>query len=285
MPDARPLFPDRFLFPSVRVNALRLERVVKGKTILITGASYGIGEQLALQLAQAGARLVLVARTAKQLLALQAQLAALGGKVTVYPADLSQPEQVAQLTLQLCALPDGIDIVVSNAGRSIRRPLMESLDRNHDFTRTMALNYAGPVQLLLGLIPVLQARRGHIINVSTVGALLAPAPYWAAYQASKTAFDSWLRSAGPELEAAAVRTSSVYLPLVRTRMIAPTAMYDNMPAMTATHAARAICRCIQTRQHKYAPWWLIFGQLASVLLRRPYEYFAARYLKRHPYAP
>jgi NAD(P)-dependent dehydrogenase (short-subunit alcohol dehydrogenase family) len=240
MPDARPLFPDRFLFPSVRVNSLRLERVVKGKTILITGASYGIGEQLALQ-----------------------------------------PEQVAQLTLQLCALPDGIDIVVSNAGRSIRRPLMESLDRNHDFTRTMALNYAGPVQLLLGLIPVLQARRGHIINVSTVGALLAPAPYWAAYQASKTAFDSWLRSAGPELEAVGVRTSSVYLPLVRTRMIAPTAMYDNMPAMTAAHAARAICRCMQTRQHKYAPWWLIFGQLASVLLRRPYEYFAARYLKQH----
>jgi short-subunit dehydrogenase len=140
----------------------------------------------------------------------------------------------------------------------------------------------GPVQLLLGLIPTLVARRGHVINVSAVNVLMAPAPYWAAYQASKTAFDQWLRCVAPELEARGVRTTSIYLPLVRTRMIEPTRHYQNLPAMRPEQVAQLICRAIISRRRRYAPWWLLLAQLASVLFRGPWEAAWGRRLKRKP---
>jgi short-subunit dehydrogenase len=144
----------------------------------------------------------------------------------------------------------------------------------------MNLNYFAPVHLLLSLIPALVARRGHVINVSAVNVLLAPAPHWAAYQASKAAFDQWFRCVGPELHARGVAATSIYLPLVRTRMIEPTPQYRNAPAMQPDHAAQLICRAVLSRRRTYGPWWLMAAQLASVLLRRPWEALASRRLRR-----
>lgn len=129
----------------------------------------------------------------------------------------------------------------------------------------------GPVQLILALTPILVARQGHIINISAINVLLLPAPQWAAYQASKTAFDQWFRCAAPELNAQGVRTTSIYLPLVRTRMIAPTKAYQNMPALSPDQVAKLICKAVIARPRTIAPWWLVIGQLASVLLRWPGE--------------
>jgi len=143
----------------------------------------------------------------------------------------------------------------------------------------MELNYFGPVQLMLGLIPVLVARQGQVINISAINVLLLPPPTWAAYQASKTAFDQWLRCVAPELNARGVSTTTIYLPLVRTRMIEPTPAYRNLPAMLPEQAAQLICRAIITRKRTYAPWWLGLGQLASVLFRRPGEALLSRWLK------
>ncbi|MCY7347668.1 MAG: SDR family NAD(P)-dependent oxidoreductase [Pyrinomonadaceae bacterium] len=273
------------LFPPTRLNESRLKTSLRGKTVLITGASFGIGECLAHKLAECDAHLILVARTAEKLEQMKIEIEAKGGKVSVYPTDLTQPESVQALLTELRRLPGGIDIIVSNAGRSIRRPIMESLDRFHDFTRTMAINYFGPVQLLLALIPILKKNQGQIINVSAVNVLLVPAPFWAAYQASKTAFDQWFRCVAPEINALGVRTSSIYLPLVRTRMIAPTAEYKNMPAMAPPHAARKICQSIYTGKKFYAPWWLIFGQLSSVIFRRPWESLMPHFLKKKTAPP
>jgi NAD(P)-dependent dehydrogenase (short-subunit alcohol dehydrogenase family) len=183
---------------------------------------------------------------------------------------------------QLHQRPKGIDIVVSNAGKSIRRSIFDSLDRFHDFGRTMNLNYFGPVQLMLSLIPDLVARQGHVINISAVNVLLAPLPMWSAYQASKTAFDQWFRTVAPELNARGVRTTSIYLPLVRTRMIEPTEAYKNMPAMQPEDVAHLICQALYSRRRTYAPWWLIVGQLASVLFRWPWEVLICRLLKQKP---
>lgn len=259
-------------FPWLWFSRARLRRRLAGKTVLITGASYGIGECLAEALAGTGAHLLLVARTAEKLLEVQRRVEARGGRAEVFPCDLADAAEVQAL---LGRLPGGIDIVVSNAGKSIRRSVFDSLDRMHDFTRTMNLNYYGPVQLLLALIPTLVARRGHVINISAVNVLLVPAPRWAAYQASKTAFDQWFRSVGPELNARGVGTTSIYLPLVRTRMIAPTREYARMPAMEPRHVVRLICRAINERRHAYAPWWMLPAQLASVLMRWPWEILAA----------
>ncbi len=268
------------LFPPTFVNQTKLENAVRGKTILITGATFGIGEKLAYQLAKTDARLILVARTAEKLEQIKLEIEVDGGKAMIFPTDLTNTESVENLLRELKKLPDGIDIVVNNAGKSILRSIKNSLDRFHDFQRTMALNYFAPVHLLLGLMPILEKNGGHIINVSAVNVLLIPAPFWAAYQASKTAFDQWFRCAAPELNAVGIRTTSIYLPLVRTRMIEPTAEYKNAPAMSPHHAASKICRAIYTNTRNFSPWWLIFGQLASVLFRSPWEILMPRFIAK-----
>ena len=269
------------LFPSTNLNEKKLRQRLKGKTVLITGASYGIGEALAYKLAPTGAHLLLIARTTEQLEIVKKNIEDQGGAATIYPTDLTKPEQVQQLIVSLLNLPSGIDIVINNAGKSIRRPIKDSLDRLHDFTRTMGVNYLGPVQLLLSLIPILEKNKGQVINISAINVLLAPAPSWAAYQASKTAFDQWFRCASPELELSGIATTSIYLPLVRTRMIAPTPIYNNMPAMNAGHVAKIICNCIINRSKRHTPWWLIFPQVASAIFLRPWERLSSYYLKRN----
>jgi short-subunit dehydrogenase len=267
-------------FPFLGYNRPKLQKQLAGKTVLITGASYGIGECLAERLAETGAHLLLVARTAEKLLEVKRRVEARGGRADVYPCDLRDVDRVNALLDQLHQLPNGVDILVNNAGHSIRRSVFDSLDRLHDFTRTMNVNYVGPVQLLLSLIPVLVARQGHVISVSAVNVLLAPMPKWAAYQASKTAFDQWFRCVAPELNARGVRTTTIYLPLVRTRMIEPTKAYKNMPAMQPEQVAQLICQALLSRKSTYAPWWLGWGQLASVLFRRPWEVMMSRRLKQ-----
>lgn len=267
-------------FPLLHVNYRQLQQYLAGKTVLITGASYGIGECLAERLADTQAHLLLVARTEIKLLEVKQRIEARGGSATIFPCDLRSEVEVQTLLDQLQQLPQGIDIFVSNAGKSIRRSIFDSLDRPYDFTRTMSLNYFAPVQLMLRLIPTLVARQGHVINISAVNVLLIPSPYWAAYQSSKTAFDQWFRCVSPELNARGVHTTSIYLPLVRTRMIEPTKAYRNMPAMQPEQVAQLICQALLSRKRTYAPWWLMAGQITSVLLRNVWELGVSYWLKR-----
>ncbi len=271
---------EKLLYGAVRLDERRLERALRGKTILITGASSGIGEQTARLLGRWPVRLILAARRGDKLASIKADIERGPARVTVLAADLRNDEQLTSLIETLQRQPDGLDIVVSNAGLSIRRPVLQSLDRFHDFTRTMAINYFAPVRLLLSAIPLLQRRQGHIINVSTINASIVPFPNWAAYQASKTAFDVWLRSAAPELNAAGIAVTNVYLPLVRTPMIEPTPAYRNAPAMSAEQAARLVARSIYARRPIVRPWWLVWGQLGSVLFRGVWERFMTRRLRR-----
>uniref|UniRef100_B8HZ73 Short-chain dehydrogenase/reductase SDR n=1 Tax=Cyanothece sp. (strain PCC 7425 / ATCC 29141) TaxID=395961 RepID=B8HZ73_CYAP4 len=258
-------------FPFLSFSDTQLQRHLRGKTVLITGASYGIGECLVTRLAGTQAELLLVARTKDKLVELKQRVESQGGHAEIFPCDLRNAVEVQALINTLQQRPGGIDIFVSNAGKSIRRSIFDSLDRYHDFTRTMYLNYFAPVQLMLGLIPALVARRGQVINISAVNVLLIPTPQWSAYQASKTAFDQWFRCVSPELNAQNVRTTSIYLPLVRTRMIEPTLMYRHLPAMQPQQVAQLICQAMLSRRSTYAPWWLLIGQLGSVLFRSLWE--------------
>lgn len=262
-----PTILERLLFPPPRLHLTALGRSLADRTILITGASYGIGEQLARIAGGAGGRLLLVARTAERLEQVAGEVAADGGTADIYPCDLTDAAAVERLA---AALPP-LDIFVSNAGKSIRRPVMASLDRPQDATRTNAVNYLAPCRLTLAAIPALIEREGQIINVSAANVLLPPAPGWAAYQASKTAFDQWLRSIAPELRPRGVAVSSIYLPLVRTRMIAPTRAYDRMPAMTAEQAALHIVAAMLRRPRRWRPWWLPPAQLGVALAGSAWE--------------
>lgn len=271
---------ERFLFLSTYMNKEKLRSELQGKTVLITGASSGIGEQIAYLLADIDTHLILVARREEKLTTMKDEIEKGSATVSICRADLRNQEEMERLLAFIHQLPNGLDIVVSNAGISIRRSINDSFDRYHDFTRTMAINYLAPVQLLLSVIPLLQKNQGQIINVSTINALLHPFPYWAAYQASKSAFDTWFRSTAPELNGVGISTTSIYLPLVRTPMILPTAAYQRMPAMSPAHVAKIIGKSMYTKRKVYKPWWLIFGQLGSLILGRWLERILAHMIKK-----
>ena len=258
-----------------------LRPAVSGKTVLVTGASYGVGEATARALAAAGATVLAVARSADRLDDLTAAIQAGGGRSVAYPADLTDQDAVSALVDRLTSGHGALDIVVSNAGKSLRRPLHHQYDRPHDFQRTIDVNYLGPIRLLLGVLPAMRAAgSGHIVNVSSVGVRMPPGPQWGAYQASKGAFDRWLRSVAPELHADGVDVTTIYFGLIRTRMIEPSPMLGRLPGLTADEAADVIARAVVDRPRTIAPPWTFAAEVASVLLAGPADRAARLWQRR-----
>ncbi|MET7772180.1 SDR family NAD(P)-dependent oxidoreductase [Nocardia sp. NPDC005366] len=257
-PAGRPLaerVASKLLYPTSRPDAKSLSAAVAGRIVLVTGASHGIGKESARKLAAAGAEVLLVARSGAELEALAREIRADGGVAHVYPTDMTDMDAVAELGRAVLSDHGHVDVLINNAGKSIRRPIDESYDRFHDFTRTIDVNYLGPVRLLLVLLPAMRARRrGHIVNMSTWGVLMPPAPRWAAYGASKSAFDVWLRSVAAEIAADGVTTTSIYMPLVHTRMSAPTD-FSRVPGLTVGEASDLVCHAVAAKPRDIAPWW------------------------------
>ncbi len=258
--------------PPSKVGETEVRAAVAGKVVLVTGASYGLGEATARRLAAAGATVLLAARSADRLEEIAAEIGAAGGDARAHVADLTDMASVDELAEWALAQCGHVDVVVSNAGKSIRRSVALSYDRFHDFERTIGVNYLGPIRLLLALLPSMRARgEGHIVNVSTIGARIAPGPRWGAYQASKSAFDIWLRSAAPELRADGVTATSVYMALIHTRMSAPTPIYRHVPGQTPEQAAETICLAIARHPRSIAPWWSPVADVATTVARTPWE--------------
>ncbi|MGE8538437.1 MAG: SDR family NAD(P)-dependent oxidoreductase, partial [Acinetobacter sp.] len=225
----------------------QLEKSVAGKTILITGASSGIGLTTAHQLADAGAHVLLVSRTQETLEQVKSEIEAKGGKASIFPCDLNDMEAIDEVSKQIIASVDHIDILINNAGRSIRRAVHESVDRFHDFERTMQLNYFGAVRLVMNILPQMMIRRaGHIINISSIG-VLANATRFSAYVASKAALDAFSRCLSAEVHSHKIAITSIYMPLVRTPMIAPTKIYKYVPTLSPEQAADLIAYAIVKR--------------------------------------
>ncbi len=227
---------------------------LNGSLILVTGSSSGIGAEAAEMFADAGARVILVARRPDDLEAVATRIRATGGVAHTVPADLSDTDDVARLIDHVLAEFGCPDILVNNAGRSIRRGVLDSVDRLHDYQRTMAINYFGPVALTLGFLPGMRARgRGQIINVSTWGIPMGAMPKFSAYAGSKAAITVFGRSIRAELRGTGIEVSTVYFPLVRTPMISPTAEYTEAPALTATEAARWLIYAAVHREAEVLP--------------------------------
>ena len=265
-----------------RVSRLeQLRSAISGKTVLVTGASFGVGEATARKIAAAGATVLVVARSEDRLHELSASINAGGGKAVAYPTDLTDEAAVSELTKKIGEEHGALDIVVSNAGKSLRRSLHDQYDRAHDFQRTIGINYLGPIQLLLGVLPAMREQgRGHIVNVSSVAVRVPPGPQWGVYQASKGAFDRWLRSVAPELHADGVDVTSVYFALVRTRMIEPTPILRKLPGLDPDEAADVIAKAIIERPRTIAPPWVGPVELASVLLAGPADRAARIWYRR-----
>lgn len=237
------------------------QKKVQGKVALITGASSGIGLTVAKKLAAAGAHVLLLSRTEETLKEVQAEIEAEGGQATIFPCDLNDMNAIDEVSKQILASVDHIDFLINNAGRSIRRAVHESVDRFHDFERTMQLNYFGAIRLVLNLLPqMIERKDGHIINISSIG-VLANATRFSAYVASKAALDAFSRCLSAEVHSHKIAITSVYMPLVRTPMIAPTKMYKYVPTLSPEQAADLIAYAIVKRPKKVATH---LGRLASI---------------------
>jgi NAD(P)-dependent dehydrogenase (short-subunit alcohol dehydrogenase family) len=242
--------------PPLAAQLLQPRRDVElaGKRILVTGASSGIGEAGAVKLARAGANVIVAARRRELLDSVVERITSAGGEAAAFACDLSNLDEVDELVAAVDERFGGIDVLINNAGRSIRRPLSESLDRWHDVERTMQLNYYSPLRLIRGFAPGMRERRdGHVVNVSTWGVLTESQPLFAVYNASKSALTAVSRVIETEWAVDGVHATTLFYPLVKTPMIAPTKAYDGIPGLSAEEAADWMVTAVRRRPVRIAP--------------------------------
>jgi NAD(P)-dependent dehydrogenase (short-subunit alcohol dehydrogenase family) len=241
------------------------EGAVNGKTVIITGASSGIGLAAAHKIAAAGGIPLLVARSEDKLLEAKAEIERNGGTAYAYTADLSDYDSIDALAEKVFAEHASIDILVNNAGRSIRRSVEASYDRFHDYERTVKLNYLGTIKLILGVLPHMREKKaGHIVNVSSIGVQTNP-PRFSAYVASKAALDAFTRVVSSETIGDNVTFTTIHMPLVRTPMIAPTKIYDSFPTISPDEAADLICEAIRAKPKQINTRLGTFGEVLYAL--------------------
>ena len=229
-----------------------ITKAVKGKNIIITGASSGIGERTAFLLSECGAHVILLARTEDKLKTVKENIEVLGGQASYYPCDLTDMDEIEKTSEKILADFKHVDVLVNNAGRSIRRSVHESVNRFHDFERTMEINYFGAVKIILGFLPTMISRQtGQIVNISSIG-VLANSPRFAAYVASKSALDAFSRCLAAEVKGDNIKVTNIFMPLVRTPMIAPTKLYRYMPALMPDEAALMVAKAIVHKPNSIA---------------------------------
>ncbi|MFL5824582.1 MAG: SDR family NAD(P)-dependent oxidoreductase, partial [Solirubrobacteraceae bacterium] len=255
--------------PGVGDEALR--RAVEGRIVLITGASSGVGEASAKRLASAGATVLLVARREELLERISREIQDAGGKAFAHRCDLADTDEVGELVHSVLAQHGHVDVIVSNAGLSIRRWVSEYYERYHDVERTIRVNYLGPVRLVLGLLPSMRDQgSGHIVNVATIGVDFPPVR-WSTYIASKTAFEAWLAGVAPEMRTDGVTATSIHLQLVRSPMLGPFRMWSYLPGMSTEEAAGIVARAITHRPRTISPAWARVGGAFYRLAQGPVE--------------
>jgi NAD(P)-dependent dehydrogenase (short-subunit alcohol dehydrogenase family) len=275
--------PDELLRLGRRaLGAVSLEQAVRGRVVMVTGASSGIGRSAALKIAEAGGVVLLVARTAEKLEQTRAQIEQGGGVAHVHACDLSDMDDIDRMADEVLARHGHVDILINNAGRSIRRSIALSYDRFHDFERTMQLNYFGAVKLILKLLPVMRERRsGQIINISSIG-VQTNTPRFSAYVASKAALDAFSRCVASEVVDEGVAITTIHMPLVRTPMIKPTKMYNRFPTITPERAAEMICEAIIHRPKRIATPLGTLGQILYAINPKSMDYILNSAYKLFP---
>ena len=245
-----------------------LRGTVAGKVVLVTGGSSGIGLAAAHAFAQAGATTIICGRDQDKLDEACKEAKAKGYQFIAYPADIADMADCDRFTQLLVQNHGGVDFLINNAGRSIRRAIEGSYDRFHDFERTMQLNYFGCLRVTMGLLPgMVQRRRGHVVNISSIG-VLTNAPRFSAYVASKAALDAWTRCASSEFADLGITFTTINMPLVRTPMIAPTKIYNNVPTLAPEEAADMIAQACIDKPVRIATRLGITGQVMHALVPR-----------------
>ncbi|HXU51417.1 MAG TPA: SDR family oxidoreductase [Casimicrobiaceae bacterium] len=255
---------ERHLDPDLFIDRSLAGRV-RGKVVVVTGGSSGIGHATALKMGEAGADVVIVARDPEKLAATKKEIVDAGGRCTAYSCDLADMTAIEAIAKKILAAHGTVDVLVNNAGRSIRRAVINSLDRFHDYERTMQLNYFGAVKLILAFLPAMVAqKRGHVINISSIG-VLSRAPRFSAYVASKSALDAFSECAASEFVDKGIAFTNINMPLVRTPMIAPTRIYESVPTLSPEEAAGLVVQAIVHRPVRIATRLGVFGAICHAV--------------------
>ena len=258
---------ERHLDPELFIDR-SLKGTVGGKVVLITGGSSGIGLAAAHKFAEAGATTIICGRDQAKLDEACAEAKAKGYAFIAYPADIADMVDCDRFVKLLVQNHGGVDFLINNAGRSIRRAIESSYDRFHDYERTMQLNYFGCLRVTMGFLPgMVEKRKGHVVNISSIG-VLTNAPRFSAYVASKAALDAWTRCASSEFADQGITFTTINMPLVRTPMIAPTKIYNNVPTLAPEEAADMIAQACIFKPVRIATRLGITGQLMHALLPR-----------------
>ena len=253
-----------------------LRRKVKGKVVVVTGATSGIGKECALRLARGGATVILVARTVEKLDETLAEIAEKDGVAQAYSCDVSSAKDCEKLVRDVLREHGQVDILINNAGRSIRRSVRYSYDRFHDFERTMELNYYGALRLILGFLPSMEERQsGQIINISSIGVLTSP-PRFSAYVASKSALDAFSLCAAPEFATENITFTTIHMPLVRTPMIAPTSLYKAFPTLSPEQARDLVIKAIISKPKRLSTGLGVTGAVAQATIPSVTEAFLSQ---------
>lgn len=268
-----------------RPTLAALRKRVKGKVVVVTGATSGIGRECALRLARADARVVLVARTVEKLEETIAAIEEQGGVAHAYACDVADLDACDKLVTDVIADFGGADILINNAGRSIRRSVRYSYDRFHDFERTMQLNYFGALRLIMGFLPGMEQReQGQVINISSIGVLTSP-PRFSAYVASKAALDAFSLCAAPEYTRCNIEFTTIHMPLVRTPMIAPTGLYKAFPTLSPEQARDLVMKAIVSRPKKVSTSLGVAGAVAQATMPSFTEAFLSQAYDLFPDSP
>ncbi len=266
---------ERNLDPDLMIDRT-LKGQVQGKVVLITGGSSGIGLAAAKKIAEAGAITIIVARNPEKLADAQAEIERFvaesgkehGGSVVTFSADIASYDGADKAVAWATETYGGVDILINNAGRSIRRGIESSFDRFHDFERTMQVNYFGALRLTMGLLPrMMEKKSGQVINISSIG-VLTNAPRFSAYVASKSALDAWTSCAASEFIDMGVKFTTINMPLVKTPMIAPTRIYDSVPTLTPEEAADMIVQAVVYKPVRIATRLGVFGAMLHAVAPR-----------------
>jgi NAD(P)-dependent dehydrogenase (short-subunit alcohol dehydrogenase family) len=258
---------ERHLDPDLHIDR-SLRGTVGGKVVLVTGGSSGIGLAAAHKFAEAGATTIICGRDQDKLDEACKEARARGYEFIAYPADIADMADADRFVQLLIDNHGGVDFLINNAGRSIRRAIESSYDRFHDFERTMQLNYFGCLRVTMGLLPsMVEKRKGHVVNISSIG-VLTNAPRFSAYVASKAALDAWTRCASSEFQDRGISFTTINMPLVRTPMIAPTGIYNNVPTLAPEEAADMIADACISKPVRIATRLGIAGQVLHALVPR-----------------
>jgi 3-oxoacyl-[acyl-carrier protein] reductase len=209
-----------------------------GKIVLVTGAGRGIGRAVAIDLAEAGCRVILTARTLDQLEQVQQEISTNGGEAVCIAADLTRDEEIDLLVAESSRDREPVDFLINNAGWGKRAPIIKG--RREDWDQTLRLNLRAPMILAKALLPpMIEKGNGAVINIGSISGKTGEAN-GAAYSASKFGLIGFTQSLYEEVREYGIKVAVILPGFVDTPLIPPNRQLDRSKMIQPADVAQTV---------------------------------------------